>query len=254
MRISRRIAPALLVVLALQLSAHAGGTRGRRPARPVVRTPAAAKKFSRVARFEKKLPAMRKEVSQRLASPQMDTATAVAAIVRIMDVTFMRVGSARFAARDTKPTHGASSLRKRQVKVQGDVVTFNFLGKTGVGGKRRRWRKTIRDPELADAVRVFLKSPGDRLFATPRGAVTETQVRAFLRTYGGMPKDLRTHHANRRFDEVAAELGPHSERNLALTVKTVAAEMEHEPAVSLKSYLDPIRVEAYRKKIPATDR
>ncbi|HUS64379.1 MAG TPA: hypothetical protein VMZ28_07535 [Kofleriaceae bacterium] len=253
MRISRRIAPALLVLLALQLSARAGGTRERRPAKPVVRTPAAAAKFARVQRFEKKLPAMRKEVSQRLASPQMDTATAVAAIVRIMDTTFMRVGSARFAARDSKPTHGASSLRKRQVKVQGDVVTFNFLGKTGVGGKRRRWRKTIRDPELADAVRVFMRSPGDRLFATPRGAITETQVRAFLRSYGGLPKDLRTHHANRRFDEIAAQLGPHSEKNLALTVKTVAAELEHEPAVSLRSYLDPLRIQRYRAAIPSAE-
>ena len=65
MRLTRRIAPALALLVALQVAAHAGG--GRRPAKPVVRTPAAARKFDRVARFEKKLPAMRKEVARRLA-------------------------------------------------------------------------------------------------------------------------------------------------------------------------------------------
>lgn len=252
MRVAWRIGPVLVLLIALQVSAAAGG-QARRPAKPVVRTPAAAAKFNRVERFEKKLPAMRKAVTKQLGAPAMDTATAVAAIVRIMDVTYMRVGSARFAERAAKPSHGASSLRKRHVTVRGDVVTFNFLGKTGIGGQRRRWRKTVRDPDLAAAVRIFLKSPGDRLFATSRGAVTERQVRAFLRPFGASPKDLRTYHANRLLDAEFVRLGSPSERNLHLAIKNVAAQLEHEPAVSRKSYLDPLRIEAYRATIPASE-
>lgn len=244
---TRRIAPALAVLIALEVAAHAGGPR--RGAKPVVRTPAAAGKFARVERFEKQLPAMRAEVSRRLSTPAMDVPTAVAAIVRIMDATTMRVGSKRYAERDTRPTHGASSLRKRHVTVKGDVVTFNFLGKTGVGGKRRRWRKTVRDPELADAIRIFLESPGDRLFATPRGAVTERQVGLFFAAYGGTPKDLRTHQANQLFARETARLGAPSKSNLEEAVINVARQMEHEPSVSLKSYIDPLRVEAYRARM-----
>jgi DNA topoisomerase-1 len=230
-----------LVALALRLEvAGAGGAaRSARGFRPQSKKAAAAK-FARVARFEKRgLGRTRAQVARRLASPKADRDTAVAAIVRIMDTTYMRVGSEKYA-RKGKPSFGASSLRKDQVRVRGDRVSFDFMGKSGV-----HWQRTVRDRELAGALKLFLRSPGRRLFQLETGAVTEKDVRAFLRPLGAVPKDLRTLHANRLLDGELARLGAPSAAKLKLAIENVAAQLGHTPAISRAAYLDPVKLETY---------
>ena len=264
MTVARRALATLVVVLALAAplssSAWAGGSArparsvaeraraGARPERTRAARPrrlqsprAAAAKFRRVEQFSERLPHMRRVVTGRLSRPGLDRETAVAAIVRIMDTTYMRVGSERYARKD-KPSFGASSLRKDQVRVRGDQVSFDFAGKSGV-----HWVRSVRDPALARTVKLFLRAPGERLFQTRAGAaVTEADVRSFLRDYGAKPKDFRTLHANRLLDlELARTRGPPSEATLKGAIQRVAAKLGHSPAVSRSSYLDPRRIDRY---------
>lgn len=236
----RRTIPLALLLLALQLQvAAAGQKKAARAVRPQSKKAAAAK-FARVERFEKNgLGKSRAKVTRALESPKVDRATATAAIVRIMDTTYMRVGSEKYA-RKKKPSFGASSLRKDQVKVRGDRVTFDFMGKSGV-----HWQRTVRDRQLAGALRMFLRSPGKRLFQLESGAVTETDVRDFLRPYGALPKDLRTLHANRLLDIELRKPGAPSKAKLDAAVRAVAAELGHTPAISRAAYLNPVKLETY---------
>jgi DNA topoisomerase-1 len=237
----RRTGLFIALLLAVQISAaHGKGKSGTKKVR--AQSPkAAAAKFERVERFRQSgLGKTRTKVTRRLAKPKADRKTAVAAIVRIMDTTYMRVGSERYAQK-SKPSFGASSLRKDQVRVRGDKVSFDFMGKSGV-----RWQRPVRDRELAGAIKLFLKSPGKRLFQLETGAVTETDVRTFLQPFGALPKDFRTLHANRLLDAELSRLGKPTRAKLDLAIERVAAQLGHTPAISRRSYLDPMKLETYR--------
>lgn len=238
---ARRAGLLAFVLLALHLQVAAGAPKQKaRGFRPQSKKAQAAK-FARVERFKQTgLGRTRAKVTRSLKKPKADQATAVAAIVRIMDTTYMRVGSEKYARKE-KPSFGASSLRKDQVKVRGDKVSFDFIGKSGV-----HWQRTVRDRELAGAIKLFLKSPGERLFQVDGAAVTEKDVRDFLRPFGAVPKDFRTLHANRLLDLELKRLGaPRTKAKLDLAVKNVAAELHHTPAISRAAYLDPLRLKAY---------
>lgn len=242
---------ALVAVVALGLTAH----RAVAWARPGRTAETQAQKFDRVERFARRgLPGVRRQVTADLREPALDRSTAVAAIVRIMDSTSMRVGSEAYTTkppvpdlpsdRQPKPSYGASSLRKSQVDVDGETITFHFDGKS-----RTPWVVAHRDPVLARAIRVFLATPGDRLFVLPEGPVTERHVRAFLRPHGGLPKDLRTHNANRLLRSELRRLDlagvPRTSASRAAAIRRVAGALHHTPAVSERFYLDPRILDAY---------
>jgi len=237
-----------LALLVGALAAPASAQRNYKPQSPA----AAARKFERVGRFAKKLPQVRAKVRAALRAPTPDLETAVAAIVRIMDTAYVRVGSERYARKD-EPSFGASSLRKEHVTVKGDTVRFRFTGKSGVS-----WDRTVQDPELARVVGVFLKQPGSRLFQVrgPDGSlapVTERDVRAFLAPWGAKPKDFRTLHANRLLQAELAAVptpppGAGREATLLGVIRSVAKKLGHTPAVSRGSYLDPALIRAYLTK------
>ena len=210
---------------------------------------AAARKFARVEAFATQLPRMRSQVEARLQVPRLDRATAVAAIVRIMDSVYMRVGSERYAHKkdpSKKPTYGAATLLKSQVQVQGDTVRFDFRGKSGV-----HWQRQITDPQLARTIALFQGQSGESLFQVPRaGKVTATHVRGFLKSFGAQPKDFRTLHANRLLAQELGRMprpGNHSQaaHNLTSAVKNVARQLGHTPSVCRSNYLDGRRLESY---------
>jgi len=240
---ARRIGLVALLLLAFTASAGAAGKQKAKPKgfRPQSKKAAAAK-FARVERFQTSggLGKTRAKVTRQLKKPAADKATAVAAVVRIMDTTYMRVGSERYARRTDKPSFGAASLRKNQVKVRGDMVSFEFRGKSGV-----HWQRTVRDRELAGALKLFLKSPGKRLFQLESGAVTETDVRDFLRPFGALPKDFRTLHSNRLLDIELRRPGAPSKARLNAAISVVAAQLGHTPAISRAAYLNPVKLETY---------
>jgi len=207
-----------------------------------------ARKFARVERFAGQLPQLRTHVSTRLAAPRLDRATAVAAIVRIMDSVYMRVGSERYAYKADpakKSTYGAATLLKQHVSVQGDTVHFAFRGKSGV-----QWQRQITDPQLARTIQLFQGQPGGRLFQIAESKITADHVRSFLEPFGAQPKDFRTLHANRLLDLELGRLGrpasrSQADKNVTSAVRNVAQQLGHTPAVCRTNYLDGRKLDSY---------
>ena len=54
----------------------------------------------------------------------------LAAIVRLMEVTLIRVGNEEYAR--TIHSYGLTTMRNRHVQIDGSTVTFKFQGKSGV--------------------------------------------------------------------------------------------------------------------------
>jgi DNA topoisomerase-1 len=265
-----RALPLALALLGLGRAAPALAVRDPAAARAAkaARIRGGVEKFARVDHFSTVRPLLRAHASQLLdAQGELTLATAQAAIFRVMELTHMRVGSERYTdatkkqATDAIPSFGASSLRKEQVTLDGDRITFTFIGKS-----RKPWQVTTEDPQLAAVMRRFMELPGARLFQIHDGngelvPVTETAVRAFMKGYG-KPKDLRTDDARTEFRNAVAQIPADAgraqlDRGIRSAVDNIASMLNHGETVSRRQYIgEQLIDETYRARglLPPGDR
>jgi len=209
------------------------------------------RKVERLDRVIEALPRLRRAVERDLASPRLSRAKALAAAVALIDETHIRVGCETYVR--SNQAHGASTLLKRHVKVEGESVQLNFRGK---GGKDISCK--LRSGRLARALSRVASLPGRRLFQykDDSGAVrriTSTDVNAYLREITGLPitaKDLRQLGASATAAEQLVEVEPAPserarKRQLAAVMRAVSERLSNTPAVVRKSYVHAVVVEAF---------
>jgi DNA topoisomerase-1 len=208
-------------------------------------------KYDRLLRFARRLPRIRAAVERDLALAGLPRERVLALVVRLMELTHLRVGNEEYARLNR--SFGLSTLRDRHATVRGAQVRFRFKGK---GGKQHQ--VGIRDRRLARLVRRIQELPGQQLFeyldvdGTSR-PIRSDDVNAYLRAAAGAPvsaKDFRTWAATvlafrafRRVDEDGT-LSPR--RRVAAAIEEVAEALGNTPAVSRASYVHPAVVEAWQ--------
>lgn len=142
---------------------------------------------------------------------------------------------------------GATTLEGRHVVEAEDGVRLQFMGKESV------WHDhLIRDPELAQMLVQRKKEPNEKLFQ-----VNAAQLRKYVGDLDGggfRPKDMRTMLANRlALNEIQKNSDCCSdEKTYKQSVKSLAEKVSHvlgnDPAMALKSYIDPNVFAAWRFK------
>lgn len=120
-----------------------------------------AHKFERMAAFGKALPRIRAQVARDLAPRRGQTTLArtevLAAIVRLLDTTYLRVGNEEYAV--SNQSYGLTTLRTRHAGVRGSTLQLRFRGKSGV-----QQSVQLSDPRVARVVRRCQQLPGQELF------------------------------------------------------------------------------------------
>ena len=101
-----------------------------------------AAKFDRLFDFASALPRIRRQVAHDLARPGMPKEKVVAAVVRLLEETLVRVGNEEYA-RDNQ-SYGLTTLRNRHVKFTGTRLRLTFKGKTSWRPCRRPSRRPPR--------------------------------------------------------------------------------------------------------------
>src|SRR6266404_3135414 len=86
-------------------------------------------KFDRLADFAKALPKIRRRVAKDLKLLGLPREKVLAAVVRLLERTFIRVGNEEYA-RDNK-SFGLTTMKDRHVEVKGSKLRFRFRGKSG---------------------------------------------------------------------------------------------------------------------------
>jgi DNA topoisomerase-1 len=235
------------------LQATGRDARGRKQYRyhPEWREVRDAHKFDRTLSFASALPAIRARVDADLRRQGLPREKVLAAIVRLLETTLIRVGNAEYA-RDNK-SFGLTTFRDRHVAFDGAELAFEFRGK---GGKRHQ--VSLRDRRLARIVRACQELPGQELFQYVdaegvRRDVDSADVNAYLQEITGEPftaKDFRTWagtvlaslalSAFESFDSQAA-----AKRNLTRAIEQVAERLGNTVAVCRKSYVHPAILDAY---------
>ena len=115
-------------------------------------------KFKRVVEFGESLPALRRRVRADLKRAELDRDHVLAAIVRLIDQGFFRVGNDKSAA--SEATYGLTTILGKHVKVDGAVLLFDYVGKW-----RKAQKRAIEDADVAAVVQNLKKLHEDELFA-----------------------------------------------------------------------------------------
>jgi DNA topoisomerase-1 len=152
-----------------------------------------AKKFRRIIKFAEALPKMRATVASQIKESGLGKETVMASILRILSTCFLRPGSQVYASENG--SYGLATLRAKHVKVKGDVVEFDFPGKSGVQQSRQ-----LKDRQVAKVVRNLLRHPSREVFKYRNGNgefvnVTRQHINNYIRETMGenfSAKDFRT--------------------------------------------------------------
>lgn len=208
-------------------------------------------KYDRLAAFARVLPKIRRRVARDLKAPGLSREKVLAAIVRLLEETRIRIGNESYAKQNR--SFGLTTLRNRHAAVNGAKVQFEFVGK---GGKK--WQVELHDRRLARIVRSCQDLPGQDLFeyrddgGTVR-AVGSADVNAYLREISGQDlsaKDFRTWagtvlaaDALRSLGASQAQRGP--KRRIRGMIEEVAEALGNTVAICRKCYIHPRVIEAY---------
>jgi DNA topoisomerase-1 len=205
------------------------------------------KKFARLIKFAEALPQMRTTVAAHLRQPGLSKERVLASVLRILSTCFMRPGSQVYASENG--SYGIATLRPRHVKVKGDIVEFDFPGKSGVQQHRE-----LKDRQVARVVRSLLKHPSREVFEFKNGNgefvnVTRPHINAYIREVMGesfSAKDFRTWAGTLVCACALARVGAEAEEKLTArkrkvveAIKETAEVLGNTPAVCRSSYICP---------------
>jgi DNA topoisomerase I len=218
---------------------------------PEWRTLRDATKFDRMTDFGAGLPALRAQIDTDLALPGLPRARVLAAVVRLVDETLIRVGNDEY--RRANGSFGATTMRQRHATVAGSRISVEFRGK---GGKLLH--AEVSDRRLARTVQQLHDLPGRELFEylDPEGArhrVRSDDVNAYLRELAREDvtvKDFRTWGASALCMRALAALGTpasaaEATRSIAGAVSEVADALGNTATVCRASYIHPALLRAY---------
>lgn len=221
--------------------------RGRKQHRyhPRWRAVRDATKYERLVEFGRALPRIRRRVAADLRQRDLTREKVLAAIVRLMDLTLIRVGNEEYARGNG--SYGLTTLRDRHVKICGDTLHFAFKGKSG-----KYHEVLLEDPRLARIVKQCQDIPGQDLFQYyeadgTRHDVSSGDVNQYLRDASSddfSAKDFRTWAGSVLAAEALAAERQHAmngKANAAVkrAVHAVASRLGNTPAISRKCYIHP---------------
>jgi DNA topoisomerase I len=209
------------------------------------------RKARRLERIAGVLPVLRRTVRRDLDLPGLPRRKVLALAVALIDRAYIRVGGEDYAR--ARGGRGAATLLKRDLVIADDGIALNFEGK---GGKRVSHR--VVDPGLAQLLSMVAGLPGRRLlqYRAEDGThrpISASEINRYLRAAGGMPisaKDLRMLGGSALAARILVKVKPASKpyalkRQLADVMRSVSVRLGNTPAVTRKSYVHAIVVDAF---------
>ncbi|WP_034161385.1 DNA topoisomerase IB [Sphingomonas sp. ERG5] len=214
--------------------------KGRKQYRyhPEFREAQESAKYELCAPFGRALPKLRARVEADLKRRGIGKDTAIAAIVRLLDLGHVRIGNEGYVK--ANKSFGATTLRKRHARLRGQTLKLQYKAKSG---KLRVL--TITDGSLSRFVRKCQDLPGQHLFrwldtegeAHP---VTSSDVNDYIRDAMGddyTAKHFRTWSASVLAFEALA-CADH-DISLKTMLEPVVEALGNTPAIARKSYVHP---------------
>ena len=229
-------------------------------------------KFNAMIGFAQALPNLRAQVEKDLEAPPLSRDNVLAAVVKLLETTLIRIGNSRYAK--LNKSYGLSTLRSKHVSETDTGLAFDFVGKSA-----KEHHIELQDERLIDIVQACSELPGYQVFKYldengDKQGVDSADINDYLRThtcgyegesekYSGdlySAKDFRTWMASvlaasylydvlqtKSGEAILASSPESKERQQLVTdmVKSVADELGNTPTVCRASYINPIIIQQF---------
>ena len=213
-------------------------------------------KFGRMLDFGVAIPSVRARVNVDLARADHSHAKVLAIVVRLLETTYIRIGNEEYAK--ANGSFGLTTLRNKHVRIRGDSLRFDFVGKMGKAHSIR-----VTDQRLSRLIRRCRELPGQALFQYRSDdggtrSIDSTEVNEYLREIAGhefTAKDFRTWAGSLLAISLLVSVGGTGVDADGGTVptmkdalKAVSTQLGNTPAVCKSGYIHPRILEAYDDK------
>ncbi|HEX2903519.1 MAG TPA: DNA topoisomerase IB [Jatrophihabitans sp.] len=144
--------------------------------------------FYRLLLFAEHLAEIRKFVRSQLNRRTLDRDRVIAAMIRIIDESYIRIGNESYA--EENDSYGLTTLNRKHVQVRGSRITFNFPAKSG-----KQWDTELDDSRVARVVAELAGSRTRRLFTVDGKAIESDEINDVLHRITGehiTAKNFRT--------------------------------------------------------------
>lgn len=208
-------------------------------------------KFEHMIAFAEALPKIRAAVDTDLDGKGLTHRRVVAAVVRLLEKSLIRVGNEVYAKENK--SFGLTTMRSRHVAVSGSRIFFEFKGKSGI-----MHQVTVEAKRSARLIRKLNELPGQKLFQYlddqgKRREISSGDVNRYLTDVSGFEvsaKDFRTWSASALMIRMLKNKPiPPSKRQLKIFINTmldeVAARLGNTRTVCRKSYVHPLCTEYF---------
>jgi len=201
--------------------------------------------------FARALPKIRRRVRRELRKPGLPREKVLAAVVRLLETTLIRVGNDEYAKENS--SFGLTTMLDRHAKFNGKGVKFTFKGKSGV-----EHDIDLNDKRLVKIVKECRDLPGQELFQylNDDGKVCDigsADVNQYLQGISGeefTAKDFRTWagtvlaaKALQEYEHFTSQR--QAKRFMVAAVEAVAKKLGNTKAVCRKCYIHPEIFNAY---------
>jgi DNA topoisomerase-1 len=212
-------------------------------------------KFRHVVEFGESLPALRRRVRADLKRSTLDRQHVIAAMVRLMDQGFFRVGNEKSAKSES--TYGLSTIRGEHVKIADDTIRFDYVGKW-----KKKQQRAIVDPDVAALLRKLKNLGGESLFKYVSNDrvldIKDRHVNDYIQSIVGeefTAKDFRTWAGTLLCSIALGMQGQGAnktdrKRRMKKAIEATAAQLGNTPAVCRSSYICPRVLDEYMEGKP----
>jgi DNA topoisomerase-1 len=208
-------------------------------------------KYHRLQTFAAHLPAIRQQVDKDLARRNLDYEKVVALVVRLMELTSIRVGNESY--KKLYGSFGLTTLMDKHVKIEGSKLNFQFKGKKGVMHK-----VALQSKKLARLVKQCRDIPGKELFQFyneygERCTIGSGDINNYLKEITGedfTAKDFRTWAGSVSALYAFKEAGEFStiaecRKKIVSVLDQVAVNLGNTRTVCKKYYVHPTVIKSY---------
>jgi DNA topoisomerase-1 len=213
-----------------------------------------AEKFEHMLDFARALPEMRGRCTEDLHRDGFPKERILACAVRLLDRGFFRIGTEEYA--EQNESYGLATIQKRHVTISGDVITFDYIAKSG----KHRIQSLV-DADVLEVVKALKRrrAGGPELLAykDERGwcDVRSSEINQYVKEITGgdfTAKDFRTWSATVLAAVALAVSGEAAKSRTARkraesrAVQEVSHYLGNTPAVCRASYIDPRVFDRYQ--------
>jgi len=209
-------------------------------------------KYFRLLEFGKALPKARKNLQKDLRRKDFDERKVLAISVDVLQKTLIRVGNESY--KQLYGSFGLTTLRNKHVKINGNKIIMDFVGKKGVQQKVE-----LNDRSLAKLIKKCKDIPGQELFqfytnGNEHKSIDSGKINAYIKEITGndfTAKDFRTWggtlEALRQFAQCQTNenVGLNSKKTIVAVLDCVAKKLGNTRAVCKSSYVYPLLLTAY---------